>query len=158
VTQHPPTPPAGPATQDEVAALYLRARDVPCPACRYNRRDGVAAACPECGVRYNPIAQASQQMNKHLARKVLICTWVIVACSAVLNLTAILIGTYSWNSFGSMILVIASAGSLIATVLALHFALQANKHHHTSCIVDLMFSLAIASALFTIGIGSLILL
>jgi hypothetical protein len=36
------------ATPDELAALYLRARDVPCPNCNYNRRDGVAAACPEC--------------------------------------------------------------------------------------------------------------
>lgn len=39
----------GQATPDELAALYLRGRDVPCPGCGYNRRDGTAAACPECG-------------------------------------------------------------------------------------------------------------
>lgn len=37
-----------PATPDELAALYLRDRDIDCPACGYNRRDGAAAACPEC--------------------------------------------------------------------------------------------------------------
>ncbi len=42
--QHPT-----PATPDELAALFLRARDVPCPKCHYNRRDGLTAACPECG-------------------------------------------------------------------------------------------------------------
>jgi hypothetical protein len=38
-----------PATLDELATLYLRARDTPCPKCDYNRRDGTTAACPECG-------------------------------------------------------------------------------------------------------------
>ncbi len=36
------------ATPDELAAVFLRARDVPCPKCGYNRRDGTTAACPEC--------------------------------------------------------------------------------------------------------------
>ena len=37
-----------PASLDETAILYLRARDVPCPECGYNRRDGTEARCPEC--------------------------------------------------------------------------------------------------------------
>lgn len=37
-----------PASLDETASLYLRARDVPCPECGYNRRDGTNACCPEC--------------------------------------------------------------------------------------------------------------
>lgn len=41
--------PTHPATPDELAAVYLRARDIPCPGCGYNRRDGTTAACPECG-------------------------------------------------------------------------------------------------------------
>ena len=41
--------PNAPATPDQLAALYLRHRDTPCPACGYNRRDGATAACPECG-------------------------------------------------------------------------------------------------------------
>ena len=42
------TPPEVTATPDELAAVYLRARDVPCPGCGYNRRGGAVAACPEC--------------------------------------------------------------------------------------------------------------
>lgn len=38
-----------PATPDELATLFLRARDTPCPNCAYNRRGGITAACPECG-------------------------------------------------------------------------------------------------------------
>lgn len=43
------TPNLQPATPDELALIYLRARDVPCPNCHYNRRDDRNAACPECG-------------------------------------------------------------------------------------------------------------
>lgn len=38
-----------PLSSDELAAAYLKSRDIPCPNCDYNRRDGVSAACPECG-------------------------------------------------------------------------------------------------------------
>ena len=43
-----PTP-ISQATNDELAALYLRDRDTPCPSCNYNRRDGTTSTCPECG-------------------------------------------------------------------------------------------------------------
>jgi hypothetical protein len=38
-----------PLNADELAAAYLKSRDVPCPSCAYNRRGGVSATCPECG-------------------------------------------------------------------------------------------------------------
>lgn len=38
-----------PATDDQLAALYLRDRDIECPSCDYNRRDGDSSTCPECG-------------------------------------------------------------------------------------------------------------
>lgn len=39
-----------PATDEaEILKLYLAGRDVPCPKCRYNLRDGVTGVCPECG-------------------------------------------------------------------------------------------------------------
>jgi hypothetical protein len=44
-----PDPQPTPATPDELATLFLRARDIPCPKCSYNRRDGNTSACPECG-------------------------------------------------------------------------------------------------------------
>lgn len=40
---------ASPLSHDELAAAYLKSRDIPCPHCAYNRRDGMSAACPECG-------------------------------------------------------------------------------------------------------------
>lgn len=47
----PPEHPPEPTRDDELARLYLAGRDVPCPKCRYNRRDSDRAACPECGHR-----------------------------------------------------------------------------------------------------------
>jgi len=35
-------------SEDAIASVYLQGRDVPCPACGYNRRDGASATCPEC--------------------------------------------------------------------------------------------------------------
>lgn len=37
------------ASDDELAGLYLRGRDVDCPSCGYNRRGGKVSLCPECG-------------------------------------------------------------------------------------------------------------
>ncbi len=37
------------ASDDELADLYLRGRDINCPSCGYNRRDGKDSSCPECG-------------------------------------------------------------------------------------------------------------
>lgn len=51
MAEHPATP--QPATDDELAAFYLRARDVLCANCGYNRRDGTGAACPECQAQLN---------------------------------------------------------------------------------------------------------
>ncbi len=43
-----PNPKPTQATPDELAPSYFRGRDVACPGCGYNRRDGLTAACPEC--------------------------------------------------------------------------------------------------------------
>lgn len=37
------------ANENELAELFLRGRDVDCPSCGYNRRDGKTSTCPECG-------------------------------------------------------------------------------------------------------------
>ena len=39
---------AAPLGKDELAAAYLKSRDLPCPSCGYNRRDGQTSICPEC--------------------------------------------------------------------------------------------------------------
>lgn len=40
--------PTQPASRDELATVYLKGRDVPCPNCNYNRRDATRSKCPEC--------------------------------------------------------------------------------------------------------------
>ncbi|MFT5423172.1 MAG: hypothetical protein ACI89L_000946 [Phycisphaerales bacterium] len=62
---HPEAHPE-PATADELAAFYLRGRDVPCHECGYNRRDGTGAACPECGVAIE-IDSDSQHLSPRAA-------------------------------------------------------------------------------------------
>ncbi len=39
---------AAPLDNDKLAAAYLKSRDLPCPSCGYNRRDGETSICPEC--------------------------------------------------------------------------------------------------------------
>jgi len=34
---------------DDLLSIFLRDRDVPCPACAYNLRDLTTSRCPECG-------------------------------------------------------------------------------------------------------------
>ncbi|GJM19622.1 MAG: hypothetical protein DHS20C14_18350 [Phycisphaeraceae bacterium] len=48
----PPTPSITPACDDEIARVYLQGRDVACPRCGYNRRDGNGTACPECATLF----------------------------------------------------------------------------------------------------------
>lgn len=64
-----------PATPDELAALFLRGRDVPCPGCGYNRRDGTASACPECG---KPCCLELTRHSKHRAM-----LWILIPALAI---------------------------------------------------------------------------
>lgn len=71
--------PAQPATPDELAALYLRARDVPCPGCGYNRRDGAVAICPECSKLFE-LRIESTEIRQRIRRR---DTWTAVLLSAI---------------------------------------------------------------------------
>lgn len=55
----------GQAPPQDIIALYLQGRDVPCPACNYNRRDDTTPACPECGhhLRLQPVARNPLLLN-----------------------------------------------------------------------------------------------
>lgn len=55
----------GQPTPQEIITLYLQGRDVPCPACTYNRRDDTTPACPECGhhLRLQPVARNPLLLN-----------------------------------------------------------------------------------------------
>lgn len=69
-----------PATPDELAAVYLRGRDVPCPGCGYNRHDGTTAACPECTAKVALSVQpksATVLLSAQRARVIAACLLVI---------------------------------------------------------------------------------
>lgn len=71
-----------PATPDELAALYLRARDIPCPGCGYNRRDGIAAACPECSAPLNFMSQPRLLKTKHRVWATVVTILFVISSSA----------------------------------------------------------------------------
>jgi hypothetical protein len=58
-------PPTSRATNDELAALYLRDRDTPCPSCNYNRRDGTTSTCPECATELVLVGTNSMLVPKY---------------------------------------------------------------------------------------------
>ncbi len=69
------------ATPDELATLYLRGRDVPCPGCGYNRRDGVTMGCPECShaLALKPEAPYRLEIKPRFARFFLVSIMVFSA-------------------------------------------------------------------------------
>lgn len=84
-----------PATPDELAAIYLRARDVPCPNCNYNRRDGTAAACPECTHAFQvsdllPAAGSHFRRNLRRLCLLILITQIIAVGSAIFTFVSIL--------------------------------------------------------------------
>ncbi len=72
--QHPAEQATQQATNDELAELYLRGRDTPCPSCNYNRRDSTSATCPECGTKLVLMGTDSTLVPKYdkLAQAVLL--------------------------------------------------------------------------------------
>ncbi|MCC5824032.1 MAG: hypothetical protein LAT64_13185 [Phycisphaerales bacterium] len=101
--------PDAPAAPDELATLYLRARDVPCPGCGYNRRDGTAAACPECQISVHLTDNSADRwlsLSKRRSRIIawsllLICIiyWVVFIASAweiVQRISTGLVSPWSW--------------------------------------------------------------
>ncbi len=73
------------ATPDELATLFLRGRDVPCPGCTYNRRDGTSATCPEC--RYTLIVSYAVSIPRQLKLALLgmlACINLLIALPAML--------------------------------------------------------------------------
>jgi hypothetical protein len=71
--------PAQPATPDELAAFYLRARDVPCPGCNYNRRDGTAAECPECQTLIRLADNCADNWLSLSKRRSIFVGWIMLA-------------------------------------------------------------------------------
>lgn len=86
------------ATPDELAAIYLRARDVPCPGCGYNRRDGVAAACPECSAPLYFMSQQRLLRTKHRVWAAVLTIMFVASSSAMSGYFIVTSFTESYNS------------------------------------------------------------
>jgi hypothetical protein len=71
----------GQAPPHELVTLYLQGRDVPCPACGYNRRNGTTTACPECAtpIDIGPTISAGAQLNAPRTARL---AWILLAATA----------------------------------------------------------------------------
>jgi|GEM_PF-2522908 len=132
-----------PAGRDELAAVYLRGRDVACPGCGYNRRDGTGAACPECGVGYR-VGPDQSSLRAGYAR---VLGWLGVVClGAGINGSVILVYfTISiWNN-----------GGMLFTGMPPMFYLQfLTPVIHAACLVPGVL-LRVQRSRFARGVGSL---
>ena len=71
-----------PLNPDELAAAYLKSRDVPCPNCAYNRRGGVTAACPECGHDLSILHEDGGWKQQHQLLATRFLTMLLILCIA----------------------------------------------------------------------------
>ncbi|MFK7883658.1 MAG: hypothetical protein AB8F26_05690 [Phycisphaerales bacterium] len=67
--------------QDQLAKIFLKGRETPCPVCRYDRCNGVGAACPECGylIRLQPI----QPNPRDVPAKILVLIGTLIIINAI---------------------------------------------------------------------------
>lgn len=116
-------PMTDPATPDELAPLYLRDRDVPCPGCGYNRRGGTSAACPECGhhLRLQPVIEHPLTLSS----KACYTLGIVMILYAALLVPVSVIDMYRMGVFPAQLLeawviqnIAVSAGFLTASVFA----------------------------------------
>jgi len=76
---------------DDALVLFLRDRDVACPACRYSLRGIESKRCPECGIELR-----LQIAHRHATP----FTW-LAACFA-LSLTTLMSLMFAWRAFSAL--------------------------------------------------------
>ncbi len=121
-----PTDQPTPATPDELAAIYLRARDVPCPGCGYNLRDGSVAACPECDHTLS-LAAANQALVRPPARTIVAATIAMLLFSIPWAITTITF--INWTSL---------AQRVISTIQPSRYPNAGIEWHHAVNIIEVV--------------------
>lgn len=119
-----------PASDDQLAALYLRGRDTPCPSCNYNRRDGTTSRCPECGTAF-VLTEAIASTNANyqtLSTAILLFTTLIALAQAAHHFTYIALVYFSWGSLWSPGIRLWSLVSTIGVVTWLITALSSGRY------------------------------
>lgn len=91
---------AFPTTPDQLATLYLRNRDTPCPACNYNRRDGATAACPECRtpLRLGDTTQTLSPRTAHTLRRLAMVSLIVASALTITSARGAYLAVQSWAS------------------------------------------------------------
>ena len=109
-------PPTSQATNDQLAALFLRDRDTPCPSCNYNRRDGTISTCPECGDQLQLIAvdQTGQSREQTIIKALMLLLLIFVIIELIQN--SLTLARWLYFAIG-MGLIALPAGYLIAQTL-----------------------------------------
>lgn len=118
------------ATPDELAALYLRGRDVPCPGCGYNRRDGITAACPECLNRL-VVSNTISEVDPQTGRVASAVSAGIACCGAVLCAsTALIVLENRRIDLREIAAVLIMLGSICCAIIAMNRAISARATRH----------------------------
>lgn len=142
--------PTHPATPDELAAIYLRARDVPCPNCGYNRRDGQSAACPECG-RIIRVAPQGSGVDERTGRVASVVS-VVIACGAALACGAavMLIAQYRPDT-SDLVATALLFATVCAAIVAMNRAVSSRLPDGQRYLRQFIATLGVADALYAVG-------
>ncbi|RMH27026.1 MAG: hypothetical protein D6692_08290, partial [Planctomycetota bacterium] len=138
-------------TPDELAALYLRARDVPCPGCGYNRRDGIAAACPEC-LHPLKVSHSVYELDPETGRIASAVSAGIACCGAVLCASVALIVLENRRiEFRETTAVLIMLGSICCAILAMNRAITARATRDLRFLRQFLILLSIGIMAFSLA-------
>ncbi len=155
LTQYTPPMPdlqPTPATPDELAAIFLRARDVPCPACGYNRRDGTTAVCPECD-RFLKLMPPSHDVAPAVGVTAITMAVIIALAALALGIaSAPLAMAYSsgWPEFVSLS---AAFAAICSAVFGVNRAVLAQTSKEQRYIAHHMIATSAAAVLCLVSVG-----
>lgn len=142
----------GQPTPQEIITLYLQGRDVPCPACGYNRRDDTAPPCPECGhhlrlqpMPRNPLDTASLAYTLH-AVSIAIAASAAITCGTIIYL----LRDYPPN-FHRQLATLAFVAVIGATIFGVVTAFRANNDGQTTQLRKFIGITGFSAVLFAVG-------
>lgn len=140
-----------PATPTELAELYLRARDVPCLKCGYNRRDGTAAACPECG-HHLRLGTVRNRLDIAITRTA-VAVSITIACCAVIVCGGIMLLLLQYRpdvqEFVGIILLLTV---ICCTIFGVKHAVKSRSRGDQQYLQRFIGMTGVAAVLFTIAI------
>lgn len=148
-----PTPPETPTVQaspDELAALYLRSRDTPCPECGYNRRDGLTAACPECDRKIR-IVPSGTNIDPRTGRTASVVSMVIACVAALCCGAAAMLIASNGPAANELVAVALLFATLCAAIVAMNRAVSTRLPDGQRYLRQFLEMLGVSSVLYAVG-------